>query len=99
MLAFTLGALTIIGSILLLFYNGVILGAIATMYILDDVPMFFFAWVGPHGELELPAIVFGAAAGLVAGRAFLMLPATISIAGGIAATRSSIGVANADRHF
>src|SRR5260370_24126834 len=49
-----------------------ILGAIATMSILDDVPLFFFAWVGPHGALELPAIIFGAAAGLVAGRAFLM---------------------------
>ncbi|HYS55515.1 MAG TPA: stage II sporulation protein M [Thermoanaerobaculia bacterium] len=72
MLAFSLGALTIIGTILLLFYNGMILGAIATMYILDDVPLFFFAWVGPHGSLELPAIVFSAAAGLVAGRAFLM---------------------------
>jgi len=72
MLAFSLGALTIIGTILLLFYNGMILGAIATMYILDDVPLFFFAWVGPHGSLELPAIIFSAAAGLVAGRAFLM---------------------------
>jgi len=72
MLAFSLGALTIIGTILLLFYNGMILGAIATMYVLDDVPLFFFAWVGPHGALELPAIIFSAAAGLVAGRAFLM---------------------------
>jgi uncharacterized membrane protein SpoIIM required for sporulation len=71
-LAFTLGALTIIGGIWLLFYNGVILGAVAAMYILDGVPLFFFAWVGPHGALELPAIVFGAAAGLVAGRALLM---------------------------
>src|SRR5262249_4962721 len=72
MLAFSLGALTIIGTILLLFYHCMILGAIATMYILDDVPLFFFAWVGPHGSLELPAIIFSAAAGLVAGRAFLM---------------------------
>jgi uncharacterized membrane protein SpoIIM required for sporulation len=71
-LAFTLGALTIIGGVWLLFYNGVILGAVAAMYILDDVPVFFFAWVGPHGALELPAIVFGAAAGLVGGRALLM---------------------------
>jgi len=71
-LAFTLGALTIVGGVWLLFYNGVILGAVAAMYILDGVPLFFFAWVGPHGALELPAIVFGAAAGLVAGRALLM---------------------------
>jgi uncharacterized membrane protein SpoIIM required for sporulation len=71
-LAFSLGALTLIGGLWLLFYNGLILGAIGTMYILDDVPLFFFAWVGPHGALELPAIIFGGAAGLVAGRALLM---------------------------
>jgi uncharacterized membrane protein SpoIIM required for sporulation len=76
-LAFSLGALTIAGGVLLLFYNGVILGAVATMYILDGVPLFFFAWVGPHGSLELPAIVFAGAAGLVAGRALLM-PGSLS---------------------
>ncbi|HVR38457.1 MAG TPA: stage II sporulation protein M [Thermoanaerobaculia bacterium] len=70
-LAFSLGALTFIGGLWLLFYNGVIFGAIATMYALDGVTTFFFAWVGPHGALELPAIVFGGAAGLVMGRAFL----------------------------
>jgi uncharacterized membrane protein SpoIIM required for sporulation len=71
-LAFSLGALTIVGGLWLLFYNGMILGAIAALYILDDVSLFFFAWVGPHGALELPAIIFGGAAGLLAGRAFLM---------------------------
>lgn len=71
-LAFSLGALTIILGIVILFYNGVILGAVGTMYVLDDVSVFFFAWVGPHGALELPAIIFGGAAGLVVGRALLM---------------------------
>ncbi|HUP59486.1 MAG TPA: stage II sporulation protein M [Thermoanaerobaculia bacterium] len=71
-LAFSLGALTIVLGLWILFYNGVILGAIATLYILDDVSVFFFAWVGPHGALELPAIVFGGAAGLLTGRALLM---------------------------
>ena len=71
-LAFSLGALTYVGALWLLFYNGVILGAIATMYVLDGVTTFFVAWVGPHGALELPSIVFGAAAGLLAGRALLM---------------------------
>jgi uncharacterized membrane protein SpoIIM required for sporulation len=71
-LAFSLGALTIAGGWILLFYNGVILGAVAASYIIDGVPLFFFAWVGPHGALELPAIVFAGAAGLVAGRALLM---------------------------
>jgi uncharacterized membrane protein SpoIIM required for sporulation len=70
-LAFALGALTIGGGLLLLFYNGVIFGAVAGMYFLDGVTAFFLAWVGPHGSLELPAIVFGGAAGLRAGRALL----------------------------
>ena len=71
-LAFSLGALTIVLGIAILFYNGVILGAIGALYVLDDVSVFFFAWVGPHGALELPAIIFGGAAGLVIGRALLM---------------------------
>lgn len=71
-LAFSLGALTIIGGLWLLFYNGVLLGAVATMYVMDGVPLFFFAWVGPHGALELPSIIFGGAAGIIAGRALLM---------------------------
>src|SRR5258708_23880700 len=75
-LAFSLGALTIIGGLWLLFYNGVLLGAIGTMYVLDGVPLFFFAWVGPHGALEIPSIIFGVAAALIAGRA-LLLPGTL----------------------
>lgn len=71
-LAFSLGALTIVGGLWMLFYNGVILGAVGTMYVLDGVTAFFFAWVGPHGALELPSIIFGGAAGVIAGRALLM---------------------------
>jgi len=37
----------------------------------EGVHVFFLAWVGPHGALEIPAIVFSGAAGLVAGRALL----------------------------
>jgi uncharacterized membrane protein SpoIIM required for sporulation len=76
-LAFALGALTIVLGLVILFYNGVILGAVGTLYVLDDVSLFFFAWVGPHGALELPAIVFGGAAGLLVGRALLM-PGSLS---------------------
>jgi uncharacterized membrane protein SpoIIM required for sporulation len=72
LLAFSLGALTIAGAYWLLFFNGVLLGAVATSYVLAGVSGFFFAWVGPHGALELPSIVFGAAAGLRMGEAFWM---------------------------
>jgi uncharacterized membrane protein SpoIIM required for sporulation len=71
-LAFSLGALTLVLGFVILFYNGVILGAVGTMYVLDGVSIFFVAWVGPHGALELPSIIFGGAAGLVVGRALLM---------------------------
>jgi uncharacterized membrane protein SpoIIM required for sporulation len=71
-LGFSLAALTMVGAWLLLFYNGMLLGAIAAQYLLDDVGTFFVAWVGPHGALELPAIVFGCAAGLRLGSALLL---------------------------
>jgi uncharacterized membrane protein SpoIIM required for sporulation len=71
-LAFSLGALTLVGGVSILFYNGVILGAVAGMYLLDGVQVFFLAWVGPHGALEIPAMVFGGAAGLRLGQALLL---------------------------
>jgi len=71
-LTFALGALTFAGGVLLLFYNGVILGAVAAQYLLDGAGTFFVAWVGPHGALELPSIVFAGAAGLLAGNALWM---------------------------
>lgn len=70
-LAFSLGAVSVVGGVWLLFYNGVILGAIGALYVLDGVHVFFMAWVGPHGALELPAIVFAGAAGICMGRALL----------------------------
>ena len=71
-LAFALAAATLLGGLWLLFWNGLILGAVAAAYVLDGVGLFFVAWVGPHGALELPSIIFAGAAGLVAGRAFLL---------------------------
>jgi uncharacterized membrane protein SpoIIM required for sporulation len=71
-LTFAMGAMTLVGGWLLLFYNGVILGAVAAAYFRDGAGTFFIAWVGPHGVLELPSIVFAGAAGLRFGRAFLL---------------------------
>ena len=64
-------ALTFVGALAMLFYNGVLLGAVAAQYLIDGAGTFFVAWVGPHGALEIPSIVFAGAAGLVAGRALL----------------------------
>ena len=76
-LAFSLSALTIVLGFYYLFWTGLFLGAVAATYYLDGVSVFFLAWVGPHGALELPSIVFAGAAGLVLGRA-LLLPGDLS---------------------
>jgi len=54
-----------IGTIILLFYNGVVLGAIGTDYITDGQGGFLAAWILPHGSIELPAIFIAGQAGLV----------------------------------
>ena len=76
-LAFSLSALTVVLGFYYLFWTGLFLGAVAATYYLDGVSVFFLAWVGPHGALELPSIVFAGAAGLVLGRA-LLLPGDLS---------------------
>lgn len=89
LLAFSLGALTLVGGLWILFYNGVILGAVAGLYVTQGVHVFFLAWVGPHGALEIPAIVFSGAAGLVAGRA-LLLPGDRSAGASVAAVLGDV---------
>lgn len=88
-LAFSLGALTVIGGYWILFYNGIILGAVAAQYWMDEVTTFFIAWVGPHGSLELPSIVFAGAAGIRMGRA-LLLPGDLSVASSLRAAMPDI---------
>ncbi|MDR0362086.1 MAG: stage II sporulation protein M [Planctomycetota bacterium] len=58
-----------VGTIIILFYNGLILGCTAMMYHSDGVLGFFLSWVGPHGALELPAIIIAAGAGFMLARA------------------------------
>ena len=71
-LGFSLSALTMVFGWVILFYNGLSLGAVAAQYLLEGVGTFFVAWVGPHGALELPSIVFACAAGLRLGSAVLL---------------------------
>ncbi len=54
------------GTVLVLFANGVMLGAVAADYILAGQSAFLVGWLLPHGAVEIPSI-------LVAGQAGLML--------------------------
>lgn len=57
-----------IGSIIMLFYNGVILGAVAVDYVRAGETKFLLGWLMPHGVIEIPAILIaGQAAFLLAG--------------------------------
>ncbi|MEO7300828.1 MAG: stage II sporulation protein M, partial [Verrucomicrobiota bacterium] len=60
-----------VGTILMLFYNGVILGAVCVDYILAGQTRFLIGWLLPHGSFEIPAILIAGQAGLILGRAFI----------------------------
>jgi len=55
----------------MLFYNGVILGAISTDYIADGQWKFLLGWLMPHGVIEIPAILIAGQAGLVLAKALV----------------------------
>jgi uncharacterized membrane protein SpoIIM required for sporulation len=53
------------GTIVMLFYNGIILGAVAVDYIHAGQTKFLLGWLMPHGVIEIPAILIAGQAGLV----------------------------------
>ncbi len=66
---FALGMTFGIGTVVVLFFNGAVLGSLAALYVRDGVFTFFLAWVGPHGSIELPCILFGCTGGFILARA------------------------------
>ncbi|MCC6537822.1 MAG: stage II sporulation protein M [Bryobacterales bacterium] len=87
-----------VGTIVMLFYNGVILGAVALDYIVDGQLIFLLGWILPHGSVEIPAILLAGQSGLVLGHALIgwgnrlprrlrlraVLPDLVTMAGGVA---------------
>jgi uncharacterized membrane protein SpoIIM required for sporulation len=107
--ALAFGVLWGLGTVLLLFYNGVILGAVALDYVMDGQWVFLLAWLLPHGSFEIPAILIAGQAGLVLGRAVigwgtpdtfrtrfrLIVPDLATLAGGVAIMLVWAGVVEA----
>ena len=54
-----------VGTLILLFYNGVILGAVAADYIAAGFGTFLTGWLLPHGSVEIPAILLGGQGGFI----------------------------------
>ncbi len=69
--AFAGGMLLGCGSIYVLFFNGLMLGAVATACQKGGMALQLWSFVVPHGSLELPAIVIAGAAGLRLGHGIL----------------------------
>jgi uncharacterized membrane protein SpoIIM required for sporulation len=64
-MAMAMGLTFGLGTLILLFYNGVILGAVATDYVVGGQGIFLAGWLLPHGSIEIPAILLGGQAGLI----------------------------------
>lgn len=69
--AVALGLTWGLGTVVLLFYNGVILGAVALDYIRDGQLVFLLGWLLPHGSIEIPAILLAGQGGFILGRALI----------------------------
>lgn len=66
-MAMALGVSWGFGTVIILFYNGVILGGIIFDYVNAGLTKFLIAWLLPHGSIEIPAILLAGQAGLVLG--------------------------------
>ncbi len=63
--ALALGLTYGVGTVVLLFFNGIVLGGVSLDYIADGQVKFLLGWLLPHGAIELPAVIIAGQAGLV----------------------------------
>jgi uncharacterized membrane protein SpoIIM required for sporulation len=97
------------GTIVLLFYNGAMLGAICFDYVVGGQSVFLMGWLLPHGVIEIPAILLAGQAGLMLGHALIgwdsrvpladrmksSLPDIVHIIGGVAVLLVWAGIVEA----
>ncbi|MGQ0506405.1 MAG: stage II sporulation protein M [Myxococcaceae bacterium] len=79
---FALGLTAGVGTALLLFITGVLLGSLAYVYAAKGLAGWFWAWILPHGIPELTAICIAGAAGFVLARGLIApqgLPRRVSL--------------------
>ena len=88
--AMALGMSFGIGTLILLFYNGAILGAVAIDYMLAGQTTFLFGWLLPHGAIEIPAILVGGQAGFVLAGALLGRGQRLTLAGRLRAVAPDV---------
>jgi uncharacterized membrane protein SpoIIM required for sporulation len=60
-----------VGTIIMLFYNGIMLGAVAVDYVRAGQIKFLLGWLLPHGVIEIPAILIAGQGGLMLAMALI----------------------------
>jgi uncharacterized membrane protein SpoIIM required for sporulation len=70
-MAFALGITFGVGTVYVLFFNGLLLGILAALCYTHDLSIPFWSFVLPHGVIELTAIFVAGAAGLLLATALL----------------------------
>lgn len=70
-LAFATGFVAGLPTLLLLFYNGLVLGSFLALYYARGLGLDLWAWMLPHGVTELTAVVLCGAAGLLLAQALV----------------------------
>jgi uncharacterized membrane protein SpoIIM required for sporulation len=95
-MAFAAGITGGLGTLYLLFFNGIMIGVIGTACATYGMSVPLWSFVSPHGVLELPAIFIAGGAGLRMARSLLfpgMLSRRDSLSiGGTEAVRLLVGV-------
>jgi uncharacterized membrane protein SpoIIM required for sporulation len=88
--ALALGMTWGVGTLGVMFHNGVILGAVALDYVVAGETKFLLGWLLPHGAIELPAIMIAGQAGLVVGGALIGRGSRLKLAARFRAVTSDL---------
>ena len=97
-LVLALGMTWGVGTVLMLFSNGVMLGAVVADYVRAGQSAFLVGWLLPHGAVEIPSILLAGQAGLMLAGALLgrsaalpmgmrlraVVPDVVTLIGGVA---------------
>jgi uncharacterized membrane protein SpoIIM required for sporulation len=79
-----------IGTVVVLFYNGVILGAVSYDYVQDGQTRFLIGWLLPHGSIEIPSVMIAGQAGLVLAGALIGSRKRMALLDRLAAVRGDL---------
>ena len=76
-LVFALGITFGVGTLFVLFTNGIMIGSLAVHYHVNGGGLFFWAWILPHGIPEITVVCIAGGAGLIVARG-LWMPGVLS---------------------